>query len=203
MTERRCIASGKTKSASSLIRFVCGPDGSLVPDLALKLPGRGCWLSADISSLKTACNKGLFTRHIGCDSVSFDLVKERLCTLLGKRFFQSLSLARRAGLAIGGAGKLANYEAMEGLIMASDASPREAKSHIRRLSPQWVYDKCDSAELGAVFGRESIAYIGILPDQHGTQGGLSARLKQDIDRFAAFLPPLACQEGADGCITQS
>ncbi|MFO1023885.1 MAG: DUF448 domain-containing protein [Acetobacteraceae bacterium] len=29
-----------------MIRFVLGPDGCLVPDLAAKLPGRGMWLSA-------------------------------------------------------------------------------------------------------------------------------------------------------------
>ena len=36
MVERRCIASGEIKPAEELIRFVCGPDGALVPDLARK-----------------------------------------------------------------------------------------------------------------------------------------------------------------------
>ena len=29
-----------------MIRFVVGPDRTLVPDLAARLPGRGMWLSA-------------------------------------------------------------------------------------------------------------------------------------------------------------
>ena len=39
--ERRDIASGEAMEESRLIRFVAGPDGSVFPDLARKLPGRG------------------------------------------------------------------------------------------------------------------------------------------------------------------
>ena len=203
MVERRCIASGETKSAEELIRFVCGPDGALVPDLAQKLPGRGCWLILDQSALEKACEKGLFKRHIEANAPSFEVLLAQLVKLLGSRFQQSLGLARRAGLAIGGGGRLSSYEMMEGMIIARDASVRESKAHVRRLMPQWVHEGFDAAMLGPAFGRESLAYIGILPDPNGVAGGLSARLKHDIDRFAAFLPPLGCQEGRDGCITQA
>jgi len=203
MLERRCIASGQTKSAEELIRFVCGPDGAVVPDLAQKLPGRGCWLSLDQSALEKACEKGLFKCHIEANAPSFEVLLAQLVKLLGNRFQQSLGLARRAGLAIGGGGRLSSYEMMEGMIIARDASARESKAHVRRLMPQWVHEGFDAAMLGPAFGRESLAYIGILPDPNGVAGGLSARLKHDIDRFAAFLPPLGCQEGRDGCITQA
>ena len=203
MVERRCIASGETKSAEELIRFVCGPDGALVPDLAQKLPGRGCWVSVSKDAVKKACDKSLFKRHIGCDAPDFDVLYHQLRTLLGKRFQQSLGLARRAGLAIGGGGRLASYDFMEGMIIAQDASVRESKAHLRRLMPDWVHDGFESQLLGPAFGRETLAYIGILPDPNGQSGGLSARLKHDSDRFAAFLPPLGCQEGRDGCITQA
>ena len=202
MKERRCIASGDTKLAEELVRFVCGPQGNVVPDLAQKLPGRGCWVSVDRPSLKQACDKGLFQRHIQSQPADYDTLCTQLTTLLEQRFQQTLGLARRAGLAIGGGGKLATYDGMEGMIIASDASEREAKSHIRRLMPTWVYQGFDPVMLGHVFGRESLAYIGLLPDPFGKDGGLTMRLRQDIDRFAAFLPPLGCQEGADRCITQ-
>lgn len=201
MVERRCIASGEVKSAEQLIRFVCGPDGALVPDLAQKLPGRGCWVTCAPSALKQVCDKQGFRRHIMCDAPAFEVLHDKLSTLLGKRFQQSLGLARRAGLAIGGGGKLASLDYVEGLIIAADASLREAKAHRNRLMPEWVHEGFDAEMLGAVFGRESLAYIGLLPDPYGKQGGLTALLKQDIERFAAFLPPLGCQEGADGCMT--
>ena len=203
MLERRCIASGQTKSAEELIRFVRAPDGAVVPDLAQKLPGRGCWVSLDQTALKKACEKGLFKRHIDATAPAYEVLLAQLVKLLGHRFQQSLSLARRAGLAIGGGGRLASYEMMEGMIIANDASARESKAHVRRLMPEWVHEGFDATVLGPAFGRESLAYIGILPDPNGTGGGLSVRLKHDIDRFAAFLPPLGCQEGRDGCITQA
>jgi len=37
-----------------MIRFVVAPDGTLVPDLAAKLPGRGMWLSASGDVLEAA-----------------------------------------------------------------------------------------------------------------------------------------------------
>jgi len=37
-----------------MIRFVLAPDGTLVPDLAAKLPGRGMWLSASGDVLEAA-----------------------------------------------------------------------------------------------------------------------------------------------------
>ena len=44
MAQRTCIITGETDNSSNLIRFVISPDGSLTPDLAEKLPGRGAYL---------------------------------------------------------------------------------------------------------------------------------------------------------------
>jgi len=38
--ERTCLATRELRPKSELIRFVTGPDGSVVPDIAGKLPGR-------------------------------------------------------------------------------------------------------------------------------------------------------------------
>ncbi|WP_044564265.1 DUF448 domain-containing protein, partial [Azospirillum sp. B4] len=38
---RRCIASGVVGSKDGMIRFVVGPDGTVVPDVEETLPGRG------------------------------------------------------------------------------------------------------------------------------------------------------------------
>ena len=189
MIERRCIASGQSKSADELIRFVSGPDRVLVPDLAGKLPGRGCWVSADLACLQKACDKGLFARHIDIVPVVYEALIDQLTALLSARLLQSLALGRRAGLAIGGGGKLASYDVMEGLIIALDASEREAKAHQNRLQPEWVCQLFEAGFLGRAFGRESLAYIGLLADPNGSAGGLTGRIKHDIDRFAPFCAP--------------
>jgi len=55
--ERRDIVSGEVLGEARLIRFVAGPDGAVVPDLARKLPGRGLWVAADRASVATAAKK--------------------------------------------------------------------------------------------------------------------------------------------------
>lgn len=39
--ERRDLVTGEVMAEERLIRFVAGPDGVVVPDVARKLPGRG------------------------------------------------------------------------------------------------------------------------------------------------------------------
>ncbi len=45
--QRTCIATGETAAPERMIRFVVGPEGDVVPDLARRLPGRGMWVKAE------------------------------------------------------------------------------------------------------------------------------------------------------------
>ena len=45
-TERLCIVTRRVRPVGELIRFVAGPDGSVVADLKRRLPGRGVWVTA-------------------------------------------------------------------------------------------------------------------------------------------------------------
>ena len=65
MAERTCILSGKTLPRERLIRFVAGPDGFAVADLAEKLPGRGAWIEVDADALRRADDKGVLQRRVG------------------------------------------------------------------------------------------------------------------------------------------
>ena len=51
--ERRCISTGSLMNTKSMIRFVIGPEGDVVPDVLYKLPGRGLWVGANKNSLET------------------------------------------------------------------------------------------------------------------------------------------------------
>ncbi|MEQ9558435.1 MAG: DUF448 domain-containing protein, partial [Rhodospirillales bacterium] len=42
---RRCVVTGEKRPVPELLRFVDGPDDSIVPDQAGNLPRRGLWLS--------------------------------------------------------------------------------------------------------------------------------------------------------------
>ena len=60
--QRTCIATGETGAPDRMIRFVVGPEGDVVPDLARRLPGRGLWVKAERSAVERAVAKNLFAR---------------------------------------------------------------------------------------------------------------------------------------------
>ena len=60
--QRRCIVTGQSSSKTDLIRFVLGPDDTVVPDIKAKLPGRGVWVSAEETKVKEAVERKLFHR---------------------------------------------------------------------------------------------------------------------------------------------
>src|SRR6516225_8615698 len=95
--ERRDIVSGEVMDEAHLIRFVAGPDGGVVPDLARKLPGRGLWVAADRASVATAARKGLFSRAAKTRLMAAPELADQVEMLLRRRLLSGLGLARRAG----------------------------------------------------------------------------------------------------------
>lgn len=101
-SERRCLVTGEVQPKTGLIRFVAGPDGMVVPDLAEKLPGRGFWVAADRAVLQKAADKGLFSRgakaHVRAEPDLVDGIEAGLA----RRVIELISLSRKAGDAVAG-----------------------------------------------------------------------------------------------------
>ena len=76
-TERRCLVSGGIKPKEQMIRFVVGPDETVVPDIAGKLPGRGLWVDADRGLLSQAIAKSAFSRAALMSSRTLSQTKPR------------------------------------------------------------------------------------------------------------------------------
>src|ERR1700752_418818 len=101
-TERFCAATGEVKPVDEMIRFVVGPDGTAVPDLRRRLPGRGIWITGTRQALAAALARKAFARSFKRDvRVAGDLVAaaERL---LEQAALDALAMSRKAGkVAIG------------------------------------------------------------------------------------------------------
>ena len=95
--ERRDIVTGEVMDEARLIRFVVGPDGQAVPDLARKLPGRGIWVAADRASVEAAARKNLFARSAKAPLKAPAGLADQVAALLRARLLNALGLARRAG----------------------------------------------------------------------------------------------------------
>lgn len=72
---RTCVGCGQKFNKSHLIRFVTDGQGSLIPDLKGKLPGRGVSVCLKKKCFQTALKKNSFTRQLGSDIESKSLVE--------------------------------------------------------------------------------------------------------------------------------
>src|SRR5216684_1137825 len=101
-TERFCAATGEVRPVDEMLRFVVGPDGSAVPDLKRRLPGRGIWITATRDALKTAIARKAFARGFKRDvRLARDLV-ETTERLIEQAALDALAIAHKAGkVAIG------------------------------------------------------------------------------------------------------
>ncbi|MEJ5234027.1 MAG: DUF448 domain-containing protein, partial [Geminicoccaceae bacterium] len=62
---RRCLVARAAGERARMVRFVLSPDGTVVPDVDERLPGRGLWVAADRSALVEAVRRNLFAKAAG------------------------------------------------------------------------------------------------------------------------------------------
>ncbi len=185
---RRCIVSGDVLSPERMVRFVAGPDDVVVPDVAHKLPGRGCWVTAERAAIAKACEKGLFSKSFKASVKCPPDLAGQVELLLVKRCIEHLGLARRAGGAIIGHAQVeVAFRARDGriaaLVEASDSGPadREKLMKYARIQGEIPVIGClGSAEIGLAFGRESVVHAAL------TSGALAARFLVEAGRLGGF-----------------
>lgn len=124
-TERLCIVTREVKPVSALIRFVPAPDGTIVPDIRRRLPGRGVWVTGRREVLEQAVRRNAFSRSLKrAVSVSPDLLATTE-GLLRQGVLDMLAMANKAGLIVTGFTKVEAALAAKpvlALIRAQEAS---------------------------------------------------------------------------------
>ena len=123
-SERLCAATGEVTPVAEMIRFVVAPDGSIVPDLKRRLPGRGIWITATRPALRSALARKAFARSFKREvQVAGDLV-DSTERLLEQAALDALAMAHKAGRTIIGFARVEaalGRERVAALIQASDA----------------------------------------------------------------------------------
>jgi predicted RNA-binding protein YlxR (DUF448 family) len=189
--ERRDIVSGEVMDEARLVRFVAGPDGAVVPDLARKLPGRGLWVAAERAAVETAAKKGLFSRAAKAKLQAPADLADQVETLLRRRLLSGLGLARRAGDLTSGFEKVSAAIASgkaAWLVEASDGAAdgrRKLRALARRQSrPPGLIGVFSASELGLALGLENVIHTAFLA------GRAADRWTQDVCRLSGFRPLL-------------
>ena len=201
MAERTCIATGQNFPAYKLIRFVVAPDGFAVADLVGRMPGRGAWVVANHSAIRTADQKGHFKRILGAGLQSLDADIATIARSLRARVIAKGSMARKCGALLGGSGKLLAEGHFNGLLAAKDASQRELLKLKSKLGVDWVSQSLNSTELGQIFGRDSLTFAGLRVSGGPGSQKLVRIIYEDIMRLEGFYATAGCNDLPDRCIT--
>ena len=181
--ERKCIVTGEVQPKSGLIRFCLDPEGQVTPDILARLPGRGFYVSADRMAIEKAATKGLFARAakqpVKVPQGLADLVE----SLLLRRVQDTISLCRKANLAVTGYEKVKEW-LMNGrakvLVQASDGSER-GKTKLRPPENGGGFIGCLTArELGLSCGRERAIHAAL------AAGVLTTRVVEEAARLGGL-----------------
>ena len=184
---RRCLVLGASQPTELLVRFVVGPEETIVPDIDERLPGRGFWLSARRDVVETAVKRKAFHRAARRPVVVPEDLAGLVERLLLRRCMDSLGLARRSGRAVSGFDKVSSAmsEGPGWLIEAHDGSAdgarkigqaaNRAATPVRRVEPALT-----AAELGLAFARDRAVHGWV------TSGPLAKRIARDMARLASY-----------------
>lgn len=186
--ERRCVATGESFPDSELIRFARAPDGTVTPDVATKLPGRGVWACANRASIELAARNGGFARGFKAQVKVPEGLADLVEALLVRRCLDQLGLARRAGaIAVGAtqAESAIRSKPAFTLIEAEDGA-EEGREKLMSLHiglwgrPPAAVGCFKSTDLGVALGRERVIHACLLQER------LAVGWAAEIRRLAGF-----------------
>lgn len=186
--ERRDVVSGEVMPEERLIRFVAAPNGSVVPDLARKLPGRGVWVEASREAVTVAVKKNSFARSAKASLKPGPDLPDLVQSLLERRCLEQLGLARREGVLISGFEKTSAaisgakaawwIEAFDGAL---DGRRKLFAVRAKSLRPDLpVFGAFSAQELGVSIGGETVIHVALLA------GRRAGRWTEEVRRLAGF-----------------
>jgi predicted RNA-binding protein YlxR (DUF448 family) len=186
---RRCIVTRNPAPRAGLLRFVIGPEGEVVPDLAGRLPGRGLWVASRDKVLATAVEKGAFARAARRAVRVPDGLVEQVGAMLARRCVDLLGVARSAGLLTFGFDRVSDMlgRGEAGLVLqAIDGSAGSRGRLGGRLDEVPLVVALTSDELGEAVGRETVVHAAI------ARGRMAERVAAEARRLEGFRPGSDC-----------
>jgi predicted RNA-binding protein YlxR (DUF448 family) len=181
---RRCLVTREVLPVEQLVRFAVAPDGTVVPDIAARLPGRGLWLSARRDIVRRACSGDFFAKAARGPVRPAPDLADHVERLLRRSCLDLIGLARRAGQAVAGFERTREWlqtKRAAVLVCGADAAA-DGREKLGRLGADVAsVAVLSSDELGSVFGRERIMHAAL------GHGALAERFVREAARLAGFV----------------
>jgi predicted RNA-binding protein YlxR (DUF448 family) len=200
---RRCALTRQSRLRGELLRFVIAPDGTIVPDLKEKLPGRGVWLTAAHDTVKEATKRNVFARALKAEVKVPEGFADRVDRLLADAALGAFALANKAGEVVFGTAKVEEAIAkakVVALVHAREAAEdgcRKLDSKFRGMAaetPHPAVRDFGTDELGLASGRTNVIHAALI------QGGAALRFlaaASRLERYRKGSAAFADQNGSD------
>ncbi len=183
--------TGTKDVPDAMLRFTLSPDGSVVPDVHRKLPGRGVWTRLSFATVRRAASKQAFSRAFRAKAQAPASLAETVDALLERDALQSLSIANKAGLVVAGAFKVdaaIEIGRVAALIQASDGAPdgvaKRANALRARLGPGAEeivrVNLFTSRQLDLALGKANVIHAAL------KQGAASSAFLARVDRLRRY-----------------
>ena len=195
-TERRCIVTRQAADTSELIRFVVGPDGTLMADLKARLPGRGAWVTARAERVAEAAQKGHFARALKAPIKAPQDLDRIVGNRLEELALDALGMAGGQGAIETGHSKVdagARSQRYGLILFASDGAPGSLK---KLLSARYaggapaplIYSGFTSDQISLSLGRANVIHAGLVT------GRVAASVTRTLRRLDDYLSGGALQD---------
>lgn len=211
MNDRTCIVTRAEAEPDDLIRFVVGPDSTVVPDIKRSLPGRGCWVAAERLHVDKAAAKNLFARAFKAKVLVPADLGAMVDGLLARHALGMLGMARKAGQIALGATKV-DSAVRSGLalcVLHANEASQDGKRKITQARRATVhlggpavpaYKLFPEADLSLALGGTNVIHAAVLA---GDAGKAVLKRMVALDRYRggtpddpAMLAAVADEDGA-------
>lgn len=183
--QRSCTGCRQVFDQQDLLRYVCSPEGRIVPDLRNRLPGRGvytCWSRACIDQ---AVRKRQFDRAFrqACQPFQSDWLVGEIRLAVSSRLFGLLGMGRKSAQLVAGSNAvlaaLNNEQRLALVVLAEDISAgvREKVCGKAVRSGALCLDMFDKLQLGQITGRAQTSVLGLY------QGKLAEAFAADLHKY--------------------
>jgi uncharacterized protein len=190
-TVRLCAVSRTQRPVEDLVRFVLGPDGTIVPDLARRLPGRGVWVEARRQALAEAVRRKVFARSLQQPVTVPGELPDQVAQLMARRLAEAISLANKAGQLVAGFAKVEEMIAAERavvLIQAADGSAGGVAKLARKFEALLGPERAAEATVAELPGEQLDLAIGRSNVVHAAAsgGGAAQRILEEARRLRRY-----------------
>jgi predicted RNA-binding protein YlxR (DUF448 family) len=188
---RTCIVTRQPMEAEQLLRFVLAPDGSVVPDIKRRLPGRGVWVELSATAVEKAVRKKLFARAFRTEAIAAPDLAEAVDRLLEREALELLSMCRKAGVLVSGHARI-DKALRTGEIALVLHAAEAAEDGMRKLAQGARFCEAMGGEDVAIRQVFSVAAmslaLGMENAMHAAvaHGPLASRVLAAIDRLERY-----------------